>query len=369
MVSDRAASRQQLDAWLETLLVRELAAEWDQINWALFRDRMRRPVFELSDSRSLLGTWRAQARTISISRLAATTRPWAEIIETIKHEAAHQYVDEILGGEPTPHGPMFREVCRLRGIDARAVDAGDGPAAAPADSARMRVVARVQKLLALAESSNRNEAELAAATAQRIMLKYNLDLQRESPSGGDDCSYLWLGEPTGRLQPHQRALALLLSEHFFVQVIWIRVYRPLEGKHGSVLEVCGRPENLAMAEYVHAFVLRTVERLWIEHKRAAKLRSDRDRRSFLAGAVQGLSDKLAAGRDTAAREGLVWLGDAAVQGYYRRRHPRTVSTGGGSGGSYSAYTEGKSAGQTIVLSRPVHGDSTPARPRALTSGK
>ena len=213
------------------------------------------------------------------------------------------------------------------------------------------------------------EAELAASTAQRIMLKYNLDLQRDEAAAATECAYLWLGEPTGRVQPHQRALAMLLLEHFFVQVIWIRVYRPAEAKHGSVLEVCGRPENLAMAEYVHQFVSRTVERLWREHKRAANLRSDRDRRSFLAGAVEGLSDKLQAQRDDAKREGLVWFGDAAVRDYYRRRHPRIVSTGGSSSGSHTAYTEGKSAGKTIVLSRPVHGDSTPSTPRALTSGK
>lgn len=367
--SEPQGSREQLSAWLETLLVRELAAEWDQINWALFGEAMRRPIFELSDSTALLGSWRAKERTIAISREAATTRPWAETIETIKHEAAHQYVDEVLGGDTTPHGPRFREVCRARGIDARAAGSAPTDGEPAPDSARMRVVARVQKLLALAESSNQNEAELAASTAQRIMLKYNLDLQRDGAEQASECAYLWLGEPTGRVQPHQRALAMLLLEHFFVQVIWIRVYRPKEAKHGSVLEVCGRPENLAMAEYVHQFVSRTVERLWREHKRAANLRSDRDRRSFLAGAVEGLSDKLQAQRDDAKREGLVWVGDAAVRDYYRRRHPRIVSTGGSSGGSHSAYSDGKSAGKTIVLSRPVHGDSTPSTPRALTSGK
>lgn len=361
--------RERLGVELETLLVRELAKEWDTINWSLFREAMCRPIFELSDAAGLLGSWRAHDRTISLSREAAMTRPWAETVETLKHEAAHQYVDEILGGDVTPHGSRFREVCRARGIDARA--AGTLPVLdepAP-ESARMRVVERVQKLLALAESSNQNEAELAAATAQRIMLKYNLDLQHAESGEQGECGYLWLGEPTGRLQPHHYALATLLVDHFFVQVIWIRVYRPLEAKHGTVLEVCGRPENLAMAEYVHQFVSRTVERLWREHKRSANIRSDRDRRSFLAGAVSGLRDKLRAQRDVALQEGLVWSGDAAVRAYYRRRHPRVAKTGGASSSSRTAYAEGKSAGQTIVLSRPVHADATSSSPRALTAGK
>lgn len=365
--------RAQLDAWLEALLLREIAAEWEGINWALFREKMRRPIFELVDATGVLGMWRAHDRTIAISRAAAISRPWTETVETLKHEAAHQFVDEILGGDEAPHGPRFREVCRARGIDARATAASaEGVAAGDpsAQTKQSKVVARVQKLLALAESSNQHEAELAAATAQRIMLRYNLDLQDAGTADAGEYGHLWLGEPTGRVQPHQRALALLLADHFFVQVIWLRVYRPLEGKHGSVLEVCGRPENLAMAEYVHQFVLRTVERLWVEHKRATGLRSDRDRRSFLAGAVEGLSDKLQAGRDDARREGLVWAGDAAVYDYYRRRHPRIVSTSGAASGSREAYSDGKSAGKTIVLSRPVSGGASPSTsPRALRSAR
>jgi hypothetical protein len=359
----------QLDTWLETMLLRQLSDDWEQLNWELFGSAMRRPIFELCDSEGLLGSWRAQDRTISISRAAAMTRPWAETLETLKHEAAHQYVDEVLGGDDTPHGPRFREVCCARGIDARATGVATGTESSAVDSARLRVVARVQKLLALAQSSNRNEAELAAATAQRIMLKYNLDLQRDGGGESSECGHLWIGEPTGRVQAHQYALASLLIDHFFVHAIWIRVYRPREAKHGSVLEICGRPENLAMAEYVHQFVLGTIERLWREHKRTAKLRSDRDRRSFLSGAVRGLRDKLKSQRRNAEQEGLVWTGDAQARAYYRRRHPRIVSTGGSSVGSRDAYAKGKSAGERIVISKPVHGESTPATPRALGPAK
>ena len=137
--SEAQGSRGALSAWLETLLVRELAAEWDQINWALFGEAMHRPIFELADTTALLGSWRAKERTIAISREAATTRPWAETIETIKHEAAHQYVDEVLGGDATPHGPRFREVCHARALLAKrnavltaTIDAAAAQAAAQA---------------------------------------------------------------------------------------------------------------------------------------------------------------------------------------------------------------------------------------------
>ncbi len=352
---------------LEAMLLRRLKYEWVQINWALFGDAMRQPVFELIDSTALLGQWRPGQRTIAISRVAACTRPWVETLETLKHEAAHQYVHEILGADESPHGPLFRKVCAARGIDGRATqvaqpDASDG-------GRQSRVVVRVRKLLALAESSNRHEAELAASTAQRIMLKYNLDLQQASSSAADDCSQLWLGEPTGRVQAHMRQLAVLLIEHFFVEAIWVPVYRPLEGKRGSVLEICGRPENLAMAEYVHDFVLRSADRLWREHKRASGLRSDRDRRSFLAGAVVGFAQTLGSKQSEARREGLVWVGDAAVQSFFRRRHPRTTSSSRSMSGSRAAYDHGQSAGRSIVLSRPVSNGPSHGGRRALGPAK
>ncbi len=50
-------------------------------------------------------------------------------------------------------------------------------------------------------------------------------------------------------------LSLILSRHFFVEAIWIPVYRPREGKRGSVLEICGSPDNVEIAEYVHGYLV------------------------------------------------------------------------------------------------------------------
>ena len=57
-------------------------------------------------------------------------------------------------------------------------------------------------------------------------------------------------------------VAMILGMHFFVEGIWIPVYRPLEAKRGSVLEICGSSANLAIAEYVHGFLHQTADRLW-----------------------------------------------------------------------------------------------------------
>lgn len=357
----------ELTAELETRLMRQLADEWEDLNWHLFHDVMRPPQLLLIDGQSRLGQWCRDDRTIGLSRRAILERPWYETLETLRHEMAHQFVDEVLGGEDQPHGPRFRRVCEQRGIDPAAT-AGAVPTAVASEEDR--IIARVRKLLALAESSNQHEAELAASTAQRLILKFNIDVQARARTRDRAYAHAQVGVPSGRVQAHQRNLAALLIEHFFVRGIWVSTYSPLEGKTGSVLEICGRPENLQMAEFVYDFVLRTVERLWNEHKKARGIKSNRDRRSFLAGAIAGFSAKLREKRGEAQREGLVWVRDAGVDAYVKRRHPRLVSSRSRSQGHREAYAQGKSAGRTIVLSRPMtSGPESGGARRALPSGR
>ena len=59
-----------------------------------------------------------------------------------------------------------------------------------------------------------------------------------------------------------------------------------------MLEVTGTPDNVALAEYVFSFLHHTAETLWATHKKARRIRGDRDRRAYRAGVVDGFLDKL-----------------------------------------------------------------------------
>ena len=125
--------------------------------------------------------------------------------------------------------------------------------------ARSRVFERVARLLALAESPSVHEAEAAMAAAQRLMLKRNVE--QKAAGAPQDYAFRHLGEPsTTRAFEWDRLLASILAKHFFVEVIWVPVYRAREGKRGSVLEICGTPDNLEMAEFAYAFLRHTAER-------------------------------------------------------------------------------------------------------------
>src|SRR4029079_18270874 len=141
------------------------------------------------------------------------------------------FVDEVLHIHDEPaHGPAFRRVCQERGIDARAAGA---PTAVYQVSSNP-VLERIAKLLALAESPNEHEAQAAMSAAQRLMLKHNI----EAAVSGTVASYCFrpLGQPTGRISEHERRLAMILDDFFFVQVIWVPIWRTQEAKRGSVLE-------------------------------------------------------------------------------------------------------------------------------------
>ena len=207
------------------------------------------------------------------------------------------------------------------------------------------------------------------AAAQRLMLKHNLEVARSHAAR--DYRHLHLGQPTGRVAEHERVVAMILGKHFFVEAIWVPAYRPLEGKRGSVLEICGTRANLAIAEYVHGFVLETAERLWRQHKMTQGIDADRERRTYLAGVMVGFADKLARQEATSRREGLVWVKDGDLARYFGRRHPHVRHVRHTGHQRTDAWAHGREAGRGIVLHRPVQaaatvqGDSSPRKAAPL----
>jgi predicted SprT family Zn-dependent metalloprotease len=349
----------ELTAALDAALVRELRTTYWQINDSFFKGALSAPTLELVRTRANLGRWVPRTRTIEISRALVIENPWGAVVEVLKHEAAHQYVYEVMGEtDETPHGPAFREVCAKLGIDAQASGL---PRAAPEEQSN-RIVDRVARLLALAESPNRNEAEAAMAAAQRLMLKHNLDAARDVATRA--YGFVNLGTPTGRVLEHERIVAMILGKHFFVEAIWVPVYRPLEGKRGSVLEICGTRANLAIAEYVHGFLRETADRLWCDHRRTNAISSNRERRAYLAGVMTGFADTLARQAAKSRSQGLVWVGDGDLARYFRRRHPHVRHVRHTGQQRTDAWVHGREAGRKIVLHRPVK-SATGSRGRLL----
>ncbi len=227
-----------LSVALEAAALRAIRATYGDLNATFFKGRLRRPTLELGPATARLGRWIREERRLELSRVLLVRHGWGVLVEVLKHEMAHQFTDEVLGATDEPaHGPTFRKTCEERGIDARAA----GRPEATEELARAPVLDRIAKLLALAESPNEHEAQAAMNAAQRLMLKHNLEELTRGP--GHACSYRHLGRPTGRVSEAERVLANILAEHFFVDAIWVPVWRAAEGKRGSVLEILRAPRE------------------------------------------------------------------------------------------------------------------------------
>lgn len=342
---------------LDAVLLRELLREWATVNANHFRGALKPARLEIVEGDRHLGEWRRAHRVIAFSRAFVEKQPWGVVVEVLKHEMAHQYAHEVLGAvDETAHGPAFRQVCDRLGIDAAASGL---PRAAEVDPEQERVLRRVQKLLALAESPNANEAQAAAAAARKLMLRYNVDTL---PSG---YAFRHLGEPSGRIQESDRILSSILGDHFFVDVIWVSAFDVYTGRAGRVLEVCGTPPNLEMAAYVHGFLRETAARLWLQHRRLHRIAGDRDRQRFVAGVYRGFEEKLRDGARESREEGLVWVGDPGLDRYLSVRHPRVRTVRYGGKPKTEAWEHGREAGRGIVLHRPVAAGPSTGPPKLL----
>lgn len=348
-------ARAPLGAALERALVIQLAETWAEINQNHFRGRLRRPVFALSDGEHRLGAWDSRTRTLSLSRRLIFDRPWTVVREVLKHEIAHQFVDEVLGvRDQTAHGPAFENLCRQHGFDATATGIPDASAdrVDGEGSPQSPVLRRISRLLALADSPNQHEAAAAMKAAQRLMLRHNIEAAVAAAQEG--FTFRHVGVPNGRIPAAEHVLAGILSRHFFVDVIWVPSYLPRLGRSGRVLELCGTRSNLDVAAYVHEFLMATAERLWREHRLAQRLTSNRERRRFSLGVMIGFDEKLKAATAENRREGLIWVGDPALDEYLSRRYPRRTGGVGIGITPTETYEQGRRAGRNIVLHRAIH---------------
>ncbi len=317
------------------------------------------PQLSLSEAAKFLGRYFAAEQRIELSRGFVLSHDWTVVLEVLKHEMAHQFVVEVLREVETPHGPAFQATCERLGIDSRS----QGLPQAQRSPEQTRLLERIHKLLALAESDNRNEAEAAAAAAQKLMLRHNIDVHERAES--HDYTFRQIGRITGRVSEWERRLGNILRDYFFVEIIWVSAFVPSTGKRGSVMEAIGSPENLDLAHYVYDFLLSSAERLWKQHQRSEGIKSNQDRAPYYAGVMSGFAQKLAAQQKAQRSDGLVWVPHAQLAQYTRKRHPylRTIRQQGHK--RRDAFQEGQKAGRDVVLHRGITGRNSGNQVRLL----
>jgi hypothetical protein len=305
-------------AWISTII-----SEYEKIRDDLpLISSLKIPNFIISNQfTSTLGEWDERNRTITLAEYLVKKGSWDDIIDTLKHEMAHQIVSEIFGiHDESPHGDAFKRACKILGI----VPTACGQISDLSKSRSGKIFDKIRKLLALGESPVKHEAELALAKAHELSLKYNIDLQLRSTLSRYGIRLL--GPIFKRMPSYIWGIMRILNEFYFVQYI----RRPCQSRTanygespGKVFELYGLPENLDLAEYVYYFLLHHGELEWQKYKQRSHLRNNRKKISFLDGLYDGFRESLAKQHKVLADEkALAWLGDSELEKFYRQRNPR-----------------------------------------------
>lgn len=349
------------DPSLRRLWLAQLLAEYRAI-CRMHRAALALPVFEIIEDRSRAGSWSPGFATLGIASWLIAEHGWDVVIEVLRHEICHQYVEQVLGrGQEPPHGPAFQEACERFAVHpAFRTAQGAIPRFLPAREGgeKAGILARVEKLFALAGSGNEHEASLAMQKANALLRRHNLErLERKGTVVYD---YLVLAGASARLAAHQRSIAAILRDFFHVQVIISRQFDARTGENPRVMELMGVRDNLAVAEYVYHFLMGRLPLLWQEHRKRTGA-AGREKNSYWLGVLNGFRLKLAdQEKAEAARErrecgtSLILTADPGLVRYCRSRYPRlrTVRRAGPRLRADS-YEAGQEEGRRLVLHKGV----------------
>jgi hypothetical protein len=296
------------------------------------------------------------------------------VINVLKHEMAHQICSEIFRIPNAGHGEIYNRACDMMGLDPRfRTSSGDLPEGVrdrgTPDEVTLesrRFVEKVRKLLALAQSDNEHEANLAMEKAGELMDKYNLrQIARDNREGYGN---IIINRGKKRLERYQRKIATILRDFFYVYVVFSRQYDPELDTEHRVIDVMGRTENVEVAEFVYYFLENKIMSLWNENRKKLNGRGLRARNSYFSGLLQGFYDKLKkqnqalqescgshAASHTDTTSVMVVGSDGGLRHYVKLRYPR-LSTYSGSRVKIDIdiYARGIQDGKEIVIYRGVH---------------
>lgn len=315
----------------------ELFREHESICWH-YKVGLSRPIIEISNAKKQWGSWDVDLRIMRISGDLIKRYSWDVTVNVLKHEMAHQIVTDLFNTNDG-HGGLFQAACKMIGLPEEFRGAGGDLSRKIIDFRDQdtypqngRMLDKVRKLLSLAQSQNENEAYLAMKKANEFIEKYNIDRLERNRSSKYVCAII--DHKKKRIENYQRRIGTILREHFFVDVVYSRLYDPAAFETYRTIELLGTVENVLIAEYVYYFLLNRLEALWKINKAKKGIPGSRNKRSYRLGVLEGFKDKLdrqakirksryglddTEGRTTSA---LICAEDKILEEFKRMRFPR-----------------------------------------------
>jgi hypothetical protein len=323
------------------------------------------PVFEISTSTTQLGCWQSSTRSLKLSEHLIASYPWSTTLQVLKHEMAHQYCSEVMGGGAA-HGDDFKNACALLGVlpefrGCRVITTEllqDVLLRDKSQDKTSQVLQKIEKLLALGESPNIHEAEAALKKATLLIEKYQL----EQLCRLGDAEYRVVVIETGKKQvaTYKRYIIGILQDFFYVRVVLSQAYVPMSNGLQKTFELMGTSENTAIAEYCYYFLENQLELMWKRVRKRMAGGGRTKKNSYYLGVVLGFSQKLKEQQSTTVDTGhsqqneLLVLADQRLNNFVQMYFPRLKRSHSRRSRVDSAmYQKGVEEGRKLSLSEGV----------------
>ncbi|MBT3583908.1 MAG: DUF2786 domain-containing protein [Halobacteriovoraceae bacterium] len=264
-------------------------------------------VFESSSS---LGYFDSNTYQIGIHKKLMTGAKNEVILNVLRHELAHFVTYLKYRNSKKPHGPEFKQICHSYGWGAEVSSAYSNleleNSKIESNHKELRLLEKVKKLLALASSCNKFEAETATLKANELLYRHNLELcqldQQDFHSlESEETVYVKRVLEAKRNNGKLHAIYEIL-QNFFVQPVFNH------GKGICYLEVVGSKVNVEMADYVASFLDNEIDHLWNKARESDPFfKGISKKNSFMRGLALGFCEKLKESKEKIPPGSLVLL--------------------------------------------------------------
>jgi len=330
---------------IHTQLVRQLYREHENICYQ-YKISLPAVVIHVRPLLTKWGEWDPLARSITLSTALIEEQEWHVVREILKHEMAHQMVQDLYHQEDH-HGPWFQKACRQLGMPewacrASVTQMGSTPPDATTETSRAGRL--IQKLLQLASSGNEYEATAALQKAKALSFAHKM----EQPTAQTESTFhvIVIDHKKKRLASFHTRMASLLVAHFHVEAIFSHGYDKDQDAATKIIELIGIRSDTEIAEYVYWFLYNSLHSLW----KQSPHQGIRNRTSFFLGVLEGFSEKLPVDKKKTQTQEYAMVAQAKKQvaQFVSHRYPRLrTHYTRGSSLNRQAYQEGREKGNAL----------------------
>lgn len=355
-----------MDASSKIEWTKQLYKEFERFNW-LFRAGLSKSIIRIEKLVQSYGTWDAFTSTITMSEDLILTKSWHQVLEVLKHEMAHQLVSEKFRVHEH-HGEFFEQACQQLRVEAWARKASirleDHLENHLIPEREATLLRQTKKLLALAKSSNKNEALAAIAKVRELSQRYNLEqLQANEAS---TYTSVYINHKKKRFETYQTLIIALLVKHYGVDAVYTHLYCAKSNTEHRAVELLGMRQNINISEYVYWFLFNNLKSYWHDYlHEKPNFSSIKSRNQFFNGVIKGFYEQLSSQKRKEMEQSaanstsrvLATTGQSVIkqekkqlQEFVRYKHPRLMTRQKATSSQHgAAFLAGIEKGKQLVL--------------------